>query len=158
MPWAAKPGSRRERLSHGRQADRHLTTPAAIELETVIVACAVSAGVHAALTPEHLAEGKAAGLGFISATVLLLALAVALTLRPRALPLVAAVAVLAGLIGSYLLATTSGFPLLHPDREAVDGVALFTKAIEAVGLFAAAHLLWRARFVLALTQRKGTPA
>ena len=51
--------------------------------------------------------------------------------------------IFAGLIGSYVLATTTGVPVLHPELEPVDGLALATKAIEAVGLLAAASLLWR---------------
>ena len=35
-----------------------------LERDTVIVACAVSAGIHAALTPEHFDEGFGAGAGF----------------------------------------------------------------------------------------------
>jgi len=128
-----------------------------IESSAVTVACAVSAGIHAALAPEHLAERTAAGLGFVSASVLLLALAVTLTLRPNGPALVGAVLVLACLIGSYLLATTSGLPLLHPDPEAVDRLALLTKAIEAAGLIAAVHLLRRPRAARALPQPKGTP-
>ena len=42
---------------------------------------------------------------------------------------------------SYALAVTTGVPLLHPDREAVDLLALGTKAVETVGLLAAAGLL-----------------
>ena len=34
---------------------------AAIKRDLVIIACAISAGIHAALTPELLAEGAAAG-------------------------------------------------------------------------------------------------
>jgi hypothetical protein len=48
---------------------------------------------------------------------------------------------LAGLIASYALATTTGFPFLHPDPEPVDNLALGTKAVEAVGLFAALGLI-----------------
>ncbi len=36
-----------------------MITPAAIERDLVIVACAISAGIHAALIPDHLAEGGA---------------------------------------------------------------------------------------------------
>ena len=53
--------------------------------------------------------------------------------------------VFVGLLGSYALATTTGLPVLHPDPEPVDGLALATKAIESIGLFAAASLLWRPR-------------
>ena len=81
-----------------------------------------------------------------------------LTRRPSTAALLGAVAVLAGLIGSYGLAIASGLPLIHPEPEPVDGLAVFTKAIEAAGLLAAAHLLWRERPALALTlpRPKGT--
>ena len=52
---------------------------------------------------------------------------------------------------SYALATTSGLPLLHPDPEPVDSLALVTKAIEVAGLLAAVHLLVRGRPALAAT-------
>jgi hypothetical protein len=42
---------------------------------------------------------------------------------------------------AYALAVTSGVPVLHPEREPMDGLALATKAIEIVGLIAATHLL-----------------
>jgi hypothetical protein len=54
-------------------------------------------------------------------------------------------AVLAGLIASYVLASTTGLPLLHPQPEPVDGLALATKAIELGGLLAAGEVLWRGR-------------
>ena len=51
--------------------------------DVVILACAVSAGIHAALVPEHFAEGTGAGVGFAVAAVLLTALVViALTREP----------------------------------------------------------------------------
>jgi hypothetical protein len=112
------------------------------ERDVVIGACAVSAGIHAALAPNHFAEGAGAGLGFAAAAGLLAALAATLTWRPtsRSGP-VGAVAVLAGLLASYALATTSGLPLLHSDAEPVSGIAIFTKAVEAVGLLGAILLL-----------------
>ena len=135
-----------------------MIAPAVLERDAVIVACAISVGIHAALTPDHFAEGTGAGLGFLGATVLLTLLVAALTWRPSPAALVGSVAVLAGLIGSYALAITSGLPLLHPEPEPVDGLAVFTKAIEAGGLLAAAHLLWRERhaFALILQRPKGT--
>jgi hypothetical protein len=77
-------------------------------------------------------------------------LAAALTRRPSTAALVGAIALLAGLIGSYAAAITSGLPLLHPMPEPVEGLAVFTKAVEAVGLLAAAHLLLRDRPALLL--------
>jgi hypothetical protein len=126
--------------------------------DVVILACAISAGIHGALAPRHFDESIGAGLGFAGATVVLAAVAVALTLRPaRALTLKAAAALFAGLLASYALATTTGLPVLHPDPEPVDGLALATKAIEAIGLLAALHLLRRGRLAVAATfpQPKG---
>jgi hypothetical protein len=101
----------------------------------IIVACAVSAGIHAALVPEHLRESAAAGAGFIASTVLLAVLIVALTYRPESLATLASTAlVLGGLLVAYALAVTTGVPLLHPEVESVDGLALFTKAVELLGL------------------------
>ena len=115
-----------------------------LERDALIVVCAISAGIHAALTPDHFSEGAGAGLGFLGATVLLAALAAVLTVRP---PSTAALAtagvVLTGLIASYALAITTGLPVLHREPEPIDGLALVTKAVEAVGLLAAAHLVRR---------------
>ena len=120
-----------------------------LKRDLVIVACAITAGIHGALVRDHFAETTAAGLGFVAATVLLAALAVAVTLRPAStLPAAGAAAVLTGLLVSYALAVTTGLPLLHPDPEPVDGLALTTKAIELVGLLAATSLTF--------PERKGT--
>lgn len=126
--------------------------------DVVILACAISAGIHGALAPGHLDEGTVAGVGFVASTVLLAGIVLALTVRPEArLPLAAAALVLAGLLGSYVLATTTGVPVLHPQPEPVDGLALATKAIEAVGLVTALGLLQRRPAVSRpLIQPKGT--
>jgi hypothetical protein len=52
-----------------------------------------------------------------------------------------AAAVLGGLLISYALAVTTGIPLLYPEQEPVDGLALATKGVEAAGLLAALQLL-----------------
>ena len=98
-------------------------TLAELERDVVILAAAISAGIHGALTPAHFDEGAGAGAGFAIATVSL-----------------AAAVLFAGLLVSYALATTTGLPLLHPDPEPVDGLALATKAIEALGLLACLRL------------------
>ena len=119
-------------------------TGAELKRDVVILACAISAGIHGALAPEHFNESAAAGVGFIAATVLLAALVVAMTVRQAsAFALIGATAVLAGLLVSYALAATTGLPLLHSDPEPVDGLALATKAVEAVGLLAASSLIRR---------------
>jgi hypothetical protein len=127
-----------------------------LRADVVILACAVSAGIHGALVPGHFAEGAGAGLGFAAATVSLAVVVLSLTRRPGSRPaLGAAAALLGGLLASYALAITTGLPVLHPDPEPVDGLALATKAIEAVGLLAATSLLWRPVAVIAL-RPKGT--
>ena len=124
--------------------------------DVVILACAISAGIHGALVPEHFGEGTGAGLGFVAATVALAGLVVWLTRRPAdAVALAAAAVTLGGLLASYALATTTGLPVLHPDPEPVDGLALVTKAIEAAGLLAATGLLWRSRVSATLPHPKG---
>ena len=125
--------------------------------DVVILASAVSAGIHGALAPAHFTEGTGAGLGFAASAILLAALAVVLTVRPASsLPLVSAAVVFAGLLGSYALATTTGLPLLHPQSEPVDGLALATKAFEAVGLVTAMNLIWRRPALALIPQPKGT--
>jgi hypothetical protein len=127
----------------------------AAKRDVLIVTCAVSAGIHAALIPEHLEESTAAGGGFIAATVLLGALAVALTRRPDSVSVVLAAAVtLAGLIVSYALATTSGMPVLMPKPEPIEGLALATKAVELLGIAAAWRLIRREDAVRFLHSRR----
>jgi hypothetical protein len=131
-------------------------TLAELRGDVVILACAISAGIHGALVPGHFDEGIGAGLGFVAATVALAGLVVWLTWRPAsALALAAAALTFAGLLASYALATTTGLPVLHPDREPVDGLALFTKGIEAAGLLAASGLLWRPRVAATLPHPRG---
>jgi drug/metabolite transporter (DMT)-like permease len=114
---------------------------ASLERDLLIVACAVSAGIHAALVPEHLEEGRPAGIAFAVSAVLLAAAAVALTWSLSPALLGATAALLAGLILSYVLAVTTGVPVLHPEVEPVEGLALFTKAVELAGVGAAVALL-----------------
>ena len=126
--------------------------------DVVILACAVSAGIHGALAPAHFDEGLGAGIAFVVSAAMLGGLALWLTLRPAA-PLPSAVAslVFAGLLLSYALATTTGVPVLHPEPEPVDGLALATKAFELVGLVTALSLLRRRPAIsLPLIQPKGT--
>ena len=117
-----------------------------VDRNLVILACAVSAGIHAGLTREHFAEGLGPGGGFLAATLLLGVLGLGLALRPDSCALfIAASLVLIGLIGSYALATTTGIPVLHAEAEPVESLAVVTKGVEIAGLLAAAHLLWRSR-------------
>lgn len=119
---------------------------AGLERDVLVLACAISAGIHAALVPGHLREGTGAALGFLAAAAGLGVLAVALTCRPHdPAALAASAALFGGLLVSYAFAVTSGVPVLHPEPEPVDGLALFTKGVEAAGLLAAVQLLRRGR-------------
>jgi hypothetical protein len=132
-------------------------TLAELRTDLVILTCAISAGIHGALVPDHFEEGTGAGLGFVVATVLLGVLAVVLTRKPTQRALLGTAALFAGLIASYALVITTCFPVLHPHPEAADGLALFTKAVEAMGLvLASSLLLWRPSLAITLTQPKGT--
>jgi hypothetical protein len=52
-----------------------------MQRQPLIVACAASAGIHAALVPQHLAEGLGPGLGFLAAALVLAGVVIALTER-----------------------------------------------------------------------------
>jgi hypothetical protein len=134
-------------------------TARAVEHDLVIVVCAISAGIHAALVPEHFTEAAGAGIGFAAAVVLLAAAVLGLTLRPGSpLPYATAVLLLAGLLTAYLFTVTSGLPLLHPHPEALDSLALVTKAVETVGLVAACRLTWQLMPYGSNLRQKGTLA
>jgi hypothetical protein len=130
-------------------------TFAELRVDVVILVCAISAGVHGALVKDHFQEGTGAGVGFVVATVLLAAVAIILTHHRSQLVVVGAAVILAGLIVSYMLVITTGVPVLHPDVEGVNGLALFSKTIEVLGLIAASSLTRRPSFST-LTQPKGT--
>jgi hypothetical protein len=129
---------------------------AELRTDAVVLACAISAGIHAALAPEHFRETTAAGVGFAASAVLLGALAVVLTRRPSEAAFAATVLVFAGLIGSYVLAVTTGIPGVHADVDPVEGLALGTKAVEAAGLALAASGLRLVPLHHELTYPKGT--
>ena len=118
-----------------------MTRIAEVERDLVIVACGISAGIHAALVPVHLDEGRGAGGAFALAATILGVFAVALTREPSPPVLAGAAAALTGSIVAYAVAISSGLPLVHPEREAVEGLALLTKALEGIGLLAAVRLL-----------------
>lgn len=124
-----------------REGQMHEGRSAIVARDALVAACAVSAGIHGALTPEHLREAPSAGVGFLVSTMLLAGLCVALTLRPTSRGTAAvAGAVLAGLLVAYGFAVATGVPVLHPETEHADALGLATKAVELVGLIAALHL------------------
>ena len=94
--------------------------------------------------PATSTKAPGPGLGFAAATVALTGTVLWLTWRPSStLAIAVAAATLSGLLVSYALAITTGVPVLHPHAEPIEGLALATKAIEAVGLLAATSLLMR---------------
>jgi hypothetical protein len=107
----------------------------------LIAACATSAGLHAGLVPEHLGEEPRLGIAFVVATLLLLALTVALRtgIQPQLSSTVAA-ATLAALIVAYVLSRTAGLPWLEEDAEPFDVVGVLTQGIQGAGLLAALSL------------------
>jgi hypothetical protein len=114
-----------------------------VRRDVVILACAISAGIHAALTPAHAAEGAAMGVAFATSAAALAVLAIVLTGEVTPGALAAAAGVFGALLVGYALAVTTGLPILHPGREPLDGLAIFTKGVEIAGLLAAVDLLRR---------------
>ena len=113
-----------------------------VKSDVVVLVCAISAGVHAALAPEHFSHSVATGVGFAASAVALAALALLLARDPTSRPgLIAAVLVLAGLLVAYLFAITTGVPVFLPDPEPVELVAVLTKIFELAALVAAVSLL-----------------
>jgi hypothetical protein len=107
----------------------------------MVGACAISAGAHAGLVPEHLREAPQLGVAFVVAAGLLVAAAIALAIRPGSVRAARRAALLlAGLIGVYAASRTTGIPLLEPRAEPLDAVGAATKLVEGVGLFVALRL------------------
>jgi len=106
------------------------------------VAVALSAGIHAALVPEHLQEMPPLGYAFIAAAVIGSVLAWALVSRPRdrRLPLLAALFCL-GQIGTWALFVTLPVPGFTGTPESIETIAVVSKATEALGAVLALSLI-----------------
>ena len=117
--------------------------PVVLTAILVVLAAAVSAGIHAGLVPEHLGEMPLLGVSFIFAVLALLAIGAAVAIRPEAqLPASLAAFLFAGLILAYVASRTTGLPVLEPEPERVDAIGIVTVAVQLVGLLAA---LWLTR-------------
>jgi hypothetical protein len=107
----------------------------------LVLAGAVSAGVHAGLAPEHLHEWPPLGAAFAVAAAAAALAVVALVLRPAsAWPPRILGALLGGLVVAYALTRLAALPPLDPEREALDLVGVCTCAFEALGAGAAVRL------------------
>ncbi|HET8605149.1 MAG TPA: hypothetical protein VFM09_14565 [Marmoricola sp.] len=102
----------------------------------VALACAASAGVHAALVPAHLREGGPVLGGAFVLAALLLAAAGLLASGGRTAP---AATVLAGTALAWLLSRTTGIPGLL-DREPPDPLGVAITVVEVVATLAAVTL------------------
>ncbi len=114
-------------------------------LRSGLVALAVmfSAGIHAALVPEHLQEMPPLGWSFIGAAALGAALACVLIVRPadRRTAKLAAL-FLAAEVLAWVLFVTVPVPGFSGTPEPVESIALVCKAIELLGIAVALPLAW----------------
>jgi hypothetical protein len=115
------------------------SSPDTILRRLLAAACGASAGFHAALAPAHADDAEVSALFAASALALLL-LAVAIEFGRSTLVLVAAGAVLTGLIAAYTASRVGVvWPLDH--REPLDAIGVITKLFEAIGLALVLRLL-----------------
>jgi hypothetical protein len=107
----------------------------------LLAAGSVSAGVHAALAPEHLHEWLPLGVAFVAAAAVLGITVAALALSPSALwPARVLGALLAGTIAAYALTRIAALPPFDPEQEPLDTLGLATKVVEAGGLVLALRI------------------
>jgi hypothetical protein len=107
----------------------------------LVLAGAVSAGVHAGLAPEHLHEWPPLGAAFVAAAASAALTVAALVLRPASpWPPRVLGALLGGLVVAYALTRLAALPPLDPDREPLDLLGVCTSAFEALGVGAALRL------------------
>jgi hypothetical protein len=113
------------------------------QIRTGLLALAVafSAGIHAALVPEHLKEMPPLGYAFIVAAVVGGAIAAALMVRPRdrRIPLLAGLFCV-GQIVAWGLFVTIPVPVFSGTPEPIEMIALVSKAAELMGLAFAIRL------------------
>ncbi len=107
------------------------------------LAVTFSAGMHAALVPEHLKEMPPLGWSFIGAAVIGAVLAYALVCSPEGrLPARLAALFLAAEIVAWVVFVTVSVPGFMGTPEAVETIALVCKAVELFGLALAVWIGW----------------
>jgi hypothetical protein len=118
---------------------------APLELLCLIGAGAVSAGVHAAIAPEHLREWMPLGASFVVVAVLLATIVAALATRPYEPRLAGALGVLlASVAVGYVATRLAAIPPLDPEREPFDTLGIATSLIEVLGAAVAVDIARRA--------------
>jgi hypothetical protein len=106
------------------------------------LAVTFSAGIHAALAPEHVKEMPPLGYAFIAAAAAGSLLAVALVSRPndRLISILAGFFCL-GQIAAWALFVTVHVPGFSGTPERIEIIALVSKAVEAAGVVLAFRLM-----------------
>src|ERR671939_463334 len=118
----------------------------------LLLAGAVSAGVHAGLAPEHLHEWPPLGAAFVASAAAAALLVAAIVLRPASLwPPRVLGALLGGLVVAYAATRLAALPPLDLDREPLDLLGVCTSAVEALGAAAALRLGWPTHPRIAIT-------
>jgi hypothetical protein len=108
----------------------------------LLVAAAISIGVHVGLAPEHLDEWLPLGISFVLAAAAVSLAVAAFAVHPDDRRASSALALLlAGLVVAYLATRLAALPPLDPDREPFDLLGLATVAAEACGALLAVALL-----------------
>src|SRR5262245_52770357 len=117
-------------------------------LGLLALAVTFSAGIHAALVPEHLQEMPPLGYAFIAAAVIGSGFALALILRPNnpRFPLLAGLFCL-GQILTWALFISVPVPGFSGTPEPIEGIALVSKAAELTGLLVALVLVQPRHFL-----------
>jgi hypothetical protein len=123
----------------------------------LLVAGAISAGVHGGLAPGHVREWLPLGVSFAVAAAAGAALVAALALRPDGIwPARLLGGLFASLMVAYALTRMAALPPLDPEREPLDTVGVCTGVVEAAGLLLALSLGQRRRPRLSLVTTGGT--
>lgn len=114
------------------------------------LSCALSAGVHLALVPEHTHESLILAGGFAATALALFSTGAWIERRPvTSRGAAAAAALLVVLIGLYAASRSIGLPGVS-DAEPLDLVGALTQGVQLVGLAAALTLM------LTLNKRRTT--
>ncbi len=107
----------------------------------LVVAGAISAGVHAGLVPRHLHEWVPLGISFILAATAIGAAVAAVALRPSSVwTLRALAALLFAVVAAFVLTRLTALPPLDPAREPLDLLGGCITALELAALAVAIHV------------------